>query len=155
MAASRHRYPALIVSKKLVMAASQITNIPVEELLSRDRRQELAWTRFAIIWALRELKPYVYTYPRLAQILGFKDHTSIIHGYRQACAARDEDGLFKYLSDKLLALAKLSDPERALDMEQRSKFGRSSGEIAAAYGVSGARVRQILAKLKANREMAA
>ena len=82
---------------------STITGIAVPQILGRGRSPEVAFARFAIIWAIRE--ELGYSFPRIGRALGRRDHTTILAGYKRAEALRRSDSAFSGLSEQLQLLA--------------------------------------------------
>jgi len=57
-----------------------LSNETFEDVVSPCRLQKLARVRFAIIKIGREMG---YSYPHIAKYLGNRDHSTMIHGFRQ------------------------------------------------------------------------
>lgn len=121
MAVGKLTAPKHGLAYELAKYAGALRGVPPDMLLSKDRSRHIAHVRFAIMWALREYNPRVFSYPNIAVRLGFEDHTSIMHGYYRACARRDNDFHFRQLTDRLLAFAKSRAPY--LDTETRPAGG--------------------------------
>lgn len=107
--------PAFSVATRLISHAADHFGIePLDVLRTRGQRRKFR-ARFAIIWALRQLgqpgNQNPYSYPRLAKLLGFDDHTSAWHGYKEAVKLRETDPDFRQLSNELLALAVSTHPQ--------------------------------------------
>lgn len=73
--------PRKVISfKKILAAASTFYDISEKEIVSQNRKREVAHPRQVIMYLLREdLK---YSYPSIGARLGGRDHTTVIH----ACA---------------------------------------------------------------------
>lgn len=98
--------PIFTLLPELVKYAAYLRGFEPELLTDRIKHREISWTRFGVIWAIRQVMKDIYSYPLLARRLGFKDHTSVLHGYRRAETLRDSDFRFKLFTDRLLAFAK-------------------------------------------------
>jgi chromosomal replication initiation ATPase DnaA len=66
---------------RLAERASEITAIPLADVLGDGRTRNLAWTRFAVILVASENGK---TSPQIGRVLGGRDHSTIIAGYRRA-----------------------------------------------------------------------
>lgn len=67
--------------KDIVKKASEATKIPVEVIIGPSRKKKLAQIRHAIYFVCREQG---YSFPRIGAAVGGRDHTTIIHGVKQA-----------------------------------------------------------------------
>lgn len=70
---------------RLVADACQRLGVRRESLMMRCRRRKFAWERQDIMRVLRDR--FGWSYPRIAGYFGI-DHSSVIHGVRQAKARR-------------------------------------------------------------------
>ena len=52
-----------------------------EDLIGQDRARRIAWPRQEAMLMLRER--WGLSYPRIGQLLGYRDHSTIIHGIRK------------------------------------------------------------------------
>lgn len=95
--------PAFSVTMQLVQKAGEFWGVETWRLLKRERTREIAYPRFGVIWALRECG---LTYWAIAKHMNYKEHTAVMHAYRQATRLRSEDNGFKEKTDDLLAYAR-------------------------------------------------
>lgn len=63
--------------KKLIDCISKFYDIPQKELLSQNRRREVAHPRQIMMYIMRE--EFKYSYPLIGSKLGGRDHTTVIH----------------------------------------------------------------------------
>lgn len=68
-----------ISEEKVIKSVSSFFNIPTNDIKGKKRNKELVFPRQIIMYLLRE--EVGYSYPRIAKILGGKDHTTIMYGY--------------------------------------------------------------------------
>jgi len=67
--------------REIIWEVSLKHNISTEYLLGHNRRAGVAWARFEIMWRARhELNAPLQL---IGQVLGGRDHTSILHGVRR------------------------------------------------------------------------
>lgn len=108
--------PAFSVATQLIEEAGRQFGIDPVTLFRRGRFRDQAHPRFAVIWALRQFAPpdkrrHAYSYPRLARLLGFDDHKSVMHGYHRAVAMRDQDPNFRRITNELVTYAMTLGPQ--------------------------------------------
>lgn len=115
--AEPHRFG---MTYELVKYAAALRDLTPDEVLAHTRSQSICQLRFAIIWALRQLNPKIYSYHQIKMALGYDDHTSIYNGYMRAVARRDTDHQFRYLTNRLLNFARSRSPYLATDRRLRS-----------------------------------
>lgn len=75
-------------------------SISMENIISRSRRHKFSYARFAFVWLAREITGR--SYPQITRILGYRDHTSAIHGYNRADTLRRDDAKFRARTDAIL-----------------------------------------------------
>lgn len=92
------RFP-FSVAMSLVDRAALITGVDPSCVIKWDRRRPVVRTRWAVMWALRQMG---LTQTSIARHVGQQDHTTVIHGVREAERLRGEDQDFKVLTDHLL-----------------------------------------------------
>lgn len=97
--------PIVNLSVAVVAEAARLSRLEPVDLMVRSRKRERAYPRFAACWALNRHDRSKYSTPRLARLVGFKDHTSVVYALRKAEKLRAENPEFRELSDKLLAFA--------------------------------------------------
>ena len=95
----------------LVQAATELTGLSREELLSL-KRKETGKARFAVMYAARALG---YTSTDIGRRLGGRDHTTILSGAKRAQQFLDANDLrFTKLVTALLAVAYPQAPANGL-----------------------------------------
>lgn len=82
----------------LIQYGAILSNEAFEDVVSPCRLKALVRVRFAIIKIGREMG---YSYPHIAKYLGNRDHTTMIHGFRQCNNLILYDDDFKEFFDKL------------------------------------------------------
>jgi len=88
---------AVIVNK-----ASELTGIPLPELMDRDRIRKNVKTRKAICFALHRRHPEL-SLARLAEAIGRTDHTTACHALQTAAHIYPRNLEFRSLVDALVA----------------------------------------------------
>lgn len=73
--------------------------IPQKDLLCQRRQAPLVRARKVAYWLFKELTNH--TYPRIGQIMGDRDHSTIVVGVQKVVALRDADPDFKAELDAL------------------------------------------------------
>ncbi len=109
--------PVFSVASQLIEHAAKLYGVEPWKVVRKGRSRQLFMPRFAVIWALRQLRDPAdgsatpYSYSRLARLLGFDDHTSVLHGYRRAEGLRTTDRAFRDLTNELVVHAMASGPQ--------------------------------------------
>ena len=62
--------------------------VKVSELESPKRARNIAYPRQIAIYLIRELCPN-YSYPKIGELFGGRDHTTILHSYEKICEEMD------------------------------------------------------------------
>ena len=62
-------------------AVAQVTNIPVDALTSKRREKQVAYARHLAMYLLRDVAHQ--SYAQIGRILGGRDHTTVLHGFRR------------------------------------------------------------------------
>lgn len=75
----------LAVGKRVVMATANYHEVTIGDLL-RDTRREVAAMRWT---AMAAMKRYGLSTPEIAERLGMRDHTTVMHGLRKVRASQD------------------------------------------------------------------
>lgn len=117
--------PSLGLLPELVNYAAGLRGLSPDDFFNSFYNRKITPLRFSIIWVARQVKPEVFSYPYLAKFFGFKDHTSVIHGFRSVEMLRDKDHIIRSFSDRLLAFAHSR-------MEQRRETAKRTMEEALA-----------------------
>lgn len=93
----------------LVSKAAEMRGVPaVRVARANDRFHKISHPRFGVVWVLRKLG---LTQPRIAELLGFKDHTAVGYAIRRAEQLRAEDEAFRSFSDNLYVWALMQEPQ--------------------------------------------
>ena len=113
-------------------AVAQAFDVDERTLMSKHRFRHIVHARHAACWVLRER--YGLSYPLLGKVLGGRDHSTVIHGYRQAEELRAGDALFRARTDALLlgealAMAPVKVPQAELDEVARRAFAESEAAV--------------------------
>jgi hypothetical protein len=74
----RTSYADLVVAQ-----VCEAMEIPHEVFFSLTRQKYVVAARSLVVKLLRERNPAVYSYPRIAEIVGRNDHSTMIHAYQQ------------------------------------------------------------------------
>ena len=65
-------------------AVANYYKIKVSEMDSPKRSRNIAYPRQIAIYLIRELCPN-YSFPKIGEIFGGRDHTTILHSYEKIC----------------------------------------------------------------------
>ena len=70
-------------------AVAQCTNIPVDALTSSRREKQVAYARHLAMYLLRDIGHQ--SYAQIGRLLGGRDHTTVLHGFRRIEKLLDTD----------------------------------------------------------------
>lgn len=62
-------------------SVAQVSGVPVEALTSKRRERQVAYARHLAMYLLRDLAHQ--SYAQIGRLLGGRDHTTVLHGYRR------------------------------------------------------------------------
>jgi len=62
-------------------AVAQVTNVPVDALTSKRREKQVAYARHLAMHLMRDVAHQ--SYAQIGRILGGRDHTTVLHGFRK------------------------------------------------------------------------
>ena len=65
----------------ILEAVAQVTNVPVDALISKRREKQVAYARHLAMYLLRGVSHQ--SYAQIGRILGGRDHTTVLHGFRR------------------------------------------------------------------------
>lgn len=71
--------------KSLIKAVANIYDISEKEMLSHNRKREVAHPRQVLMYLMRE--EMKHSFPVIGDKLGGRDHTTVIHAYAKVCEA--------------------------------------------------------------------
>ncbi len=74
---------------QIIQAVASFYNTEVNDVLGKKRNKELVLPRQVSMYLMRE--EINQSYPKIAEVLGGKDHTTIIHGYKKIKNQLGED----------------------------------------------------------------
>lgn len=107
---------------KIVSVVCEACDLSKEEFFSSRRTKDLAEARQIAIFLIRKM--FYKSYPRIAEELGYKDHTSIIYSDKKITGLLKKNG---GLSKLLEALEKLlRSDKRILKREEQAKRARAA-----------------------------
>jgi hypothetical protein len=119
----------------LCRVAARETGLVEREIMSRRRYRRIAWPRFAVMLVAHEGG---CSYPRIAQRLGMKDHTSVMHGCRRAVEIEAAEPSFAALMTTLRQeISPLSTPT-SVPCEDEQIHPHANPHIAPRKSVDGA-----------------
>jgi chromosomal replication initiator protein len=70
-------------------AVAHVTNIPVDAITSKRREKQVAYARHLSMYLLRDLAHQ--SYAQIGRLLGGRDHTTVLHGFRRIEKLLEED----------------------------------------------------------------
>ncbi len=73
----------------ILEAVAQCTGVPVEALTSARREKQVAYARHMAMYLLRDVGQQ--SYAQIGRLLGGRDHTTVLHGFRRIQRLIDED----------------------------------------------------------------
>ena len=103
--------PAFAIAAAVMEEAASLFRVSVWDIVraGNTRENKIVRVRWAVIWVLRQLEwpdgRRAYSAPRIAKVLRYADHTTVLHGYREAEFWRERDPEFRQLTDELLGHA--------------------------------------------------
>jgi chromosomal replication initiation ATPase DnaA len=80
------------------------TGLTVRDMIGPDRVFRISRARHAVCWIMRQAHPD-YSTKRIAELLGGRDHTTIVSSVKRGEVLREKDPGFRALTDKLLRAA--------------------------------------------------
>lgn len=88
IAAYRYKGPAptygtTVYADGVIDRVCEALDLPRETFFSDSRKKYIVAARSLVVKVLRERNSAVYSYPRIAEIVGRNDHTTMIHSYQQ------------------------------------------------------------------------
>lgn len=90
-----------LTHKKILSMVSKFYNLPQSEIIGQKRNKEIVLPRQVSIFLLR--KEMSLSYPKIGEIMGGRDHTTIMHGYEKM------EKLIKEDEELLTDIAKVKD----------------------------------------------
>lgn len=88
----------------ILQIVSEVTTITIPELRSPRRARALSWPRHLACWLICKLRPDL-SLPRIGQLLGNRDHTTIMHGRSHVDRKVDVAPFKQWLEDeRIIAL---------------------------------------------------
>lgn len=85
---------------KVLQSVSRITGIPVADLRSPSRQQEIVRARQIACWVMHHATDY--SYPMIARTVGKKDHSTAIHAVKVIDVWRERDAGVRNISNEAL-----------------------------------------------------
>ena len=70
-------------------AVAHVTNVPVDAITSKRREKQVAYARHLSMYLLRDLAHQ--SYAQIGRLLGGRDHTTVLHGFRRIEKLLEED----------------------------------------------------------------
>lgn len=97
-----HAWQPSSAQREVRNAVARAFGIEPHGLVSQARRRPVARARQAAAWVLKQRWPKL-SYPQIGKMLGGRDHSTIIHGYRLIETLREWDPDLRALTDALVA----------------------------------------------------
>lgn len=92
-------------TRRLALAVAEHFDLSPLELVGRSRVTVVIKPRFALCWLIKQVSPNLAA-PRIAMLVGYEDHTSVLHALRRADELRGKDEGFAWSTDQLLIIAR-------------------------------------------------
>jgi hypothetical protein len=86
-------------ARAALRAVSERTSVPVDAILGRERRSEIAAARHEAIWRVHETTKW--SLPRVGQFFGGRDHTTVLHSLRRMEHRAAEDPELRAYMDEV------------------------------------------------------
>ena len=80
---------AVPLPSAILSAVAQCTGIPVDALTSKRRERQVAYARHLAMYLLRDVAHQ--SYAQIGRLLGGRDHTTVLHGFKRISALVDSD----------------------------------------------------------------
>lgn len=109
--------PTFSIAADLIIKAAELYDMDPWELPRLNNGRMGFRPRWAVAWVLAQLgRGYTrqsnpYSYVRIARLLGFADHTTVIYSLKQAEKLREQEPKFRALTDELLATTQTQGPQ--------------------------------------------
>jgi chromosomal replication initiator protein len=94
-----------ITTARLAVMVETACDLPLGSIRGKSRCREVAWPRQALMLALRTERRM--SYPEIGRRLGKRDHTTVLHGCREAEKRRVSDPDFAAIVTRFCDLARL------------------------------------------------
>lgn len=104
--------------QRLVTVVADHWQVSPLALVGRSRIGIVTRPRFVLCWLLREATDYPHT--RIAQLVGYLDHTSVVHALNRVNEWREKDEVVQYDTNQLLVIAKRLRAEWLVEVGARS-----------------------------------
>ncbi len=102
MASDTGQWQPSAAQRRCVQDVAAAFGLTLPEMLARDRRLAIVRGRFAAAWLLRQRWPTL-SYPQIARMLGYSEHSTVTYALRGAEQRRLRDAGFKAVLDALLS----------------------------------------------------
>lgn len=99
------------LGRRVLLAISEETGISVVRLTGREQTREVARSRNAFCWVMREISGYSMT--QIGRVIGDRECTTVRDGAQRAQALRETDPGFKHWTDVMAAEFAAGSGERA------------------------------------------
>lgn len=90
--------------QRLAETVADQWDVPVAQVLGRSRVSPLMRPRFALAWIIDQIG--VFSLPQIARMIGYTDHTSVIHARRRVNEWRAAEPEFAWATDQLVIIAR-------------------------------------------------
>lgn len=106
----------LAVAEGVLFLACLEKGLTVKDLRTRCRKPELAFTRQAVMYAIRTRVGSDISYPQIAALVGISDHSTVKHGIRAAAERMEKDWAYKFFVNLLLEAEPMVPGEAAAEI---------------------------------------
>lgn len=110
--------------KAVVDMAAEMWGVASRDITGPLRHQALVEPRFAVYWVARQALPM--SLPQIGRAVGSRDHTTVMHGIRQADRMRARSWEFRRLTD---AMVKAMEEEAEADRRALVAMASASPQL--------------------------
>lgn len=115
---SDHIDLSLSPSQRVILLACARIGITPEQLVDSNRKRLFVRARWAVMAALRKFNPGLWSTPKIGELLGNMDHSTVVYALKQAADLEKRDPAFAELIAELVEIARRSLPKVAPEVVQ-------------------------------------
>lgn len=121
-----HRRARIQTVKSIVDMAAELWGVASSDIVGPLRAENIVEPRFAVYWVARHTLPL--TLPMIGRSVGGRDHTTVMHGIRQADRRRSRDLNFRQLTDAMVKAMEREAEEDRLAAEAAPRLQLQAAE---------------------------
>lgn len=90
--------------RRIAITIADQWEVPLAQVLGSSRVTPLIRARFVLAWTVHNAGKF--SYPQVARMVGYDDHTGVIHAVHRVNGWRATEPAFEHLTDHLLTIAR-------------------------------------------------